>query len=343
MDDVAAPGPDRLGRTVPRHAGRRVRRASPRRARCATRRGRWGPRSRSTPRRSPTRGSRSSRRTGSTGCRTSGSRSSIHPQSVVHSAVLFRGRVAQGAARDAGHAPARSSTRSPTRAGAPRRRRRRTWSPRAAWTSGPPTRPASRPSGSPARPGAIGSRATAALIAADDVAVARFLAGTLDFPGIPRLLEASRGTLWCGSRPGAGRRRARRARPRGAGGVRRRREPAGNRGRPGSVGESMAILQGVITIALFIVILGGLVVIHEVGHFVTGAPLRDPRPRVRDRLPAAGEGAAREGRDALHAELAPDRRLRAPRGRGRRLRRPALVRGAAPLEEARRPARRRRR
>lgn len=37
--------------------------------------------------------------------------------------------------------------------------------------------------------GAIGSRATAALIAADDVAVARFLAGTLDFRGIPRLLE----------------------------------------------------------------------------------------------------------------------------------------------------------
>jgi 1-deoxy-D-xylulose-5-phosphate reductoisomerase len=37
--------------------------------------------------------------------------------------------------------------------------------------------------------GAIGSRATAALIAADEVAVARFLGGTLDFPGIPRLLE----------------------------------------------------------------------------------------------------------------------------------------------------------
>ncbi|MEX1173658.1 MAG: 1-deoxy-D-xylulose-5-phosphate reductoisomerase, partial [Chloroflexota bacterium] len=29
------------------------------------------------------------------------------------------------------------------------------------------------------------------LIAADDVAVARFLDGTLDFPGIPRLLEAA--------------------------------------------------------------------------------------------------------------------------------------------------------
>ncbi|HEY4751852.1 MAG TPA: hypothetical protein VIH37_01115, partial [Candidatus Limnocylindrales bacterium] len=39
--------------------------------------------------------------------------------------------------------------------------------------------------------GRTGSRASAALIAADEVAVARFLAGTLDFPGIPRLLEAA--------------------------------------------------------------------------------------------------------------------------------------------------------
>jgi 1-deoxy-D-xylulose-5-phosphate reductoisomerase len=37
--------------------------------------------------------------------------------------------------------------------------------------------------------GRLGPRATAALIAADDVAVARFLDGTLDFAGIPRLLE----------------------------------------------------------------------------------------------------------------------------------------------------------
>ncbi|MEA2632190.1 MAG: 1-deoxy-D-xylulose-5-phosphate reductoisomerase [Chloroflexota bacterium] len=37
--------------------------------------------------------------------------------------------------------------------------------------------------------GRIGPRATAALIAADEVAVGRFLAGSLDFPGIPRLLE----------------------------------------------------------------------------------------------------------------------------------------------------------
>ena len=39
--------------------------------------------------------------------------------------------------------------------------------------------------------GLMGPRASAALIAADEVAVARFLEGTLDFPGIPRLLEAA--------------------------------------------------------------------------------------------------------------------------------------------------------
>jgi 1-deoxy-D-xylulose-5-phosphate reductoisomerase len=39
--------------------------------------------------------------------------------------------------------------------------------------------------------GRVGSRATAVLIAADEVAVARFLDGSLDFPGIPRLLEAA--------------------------------------------------------------------------------------------------------------------------------------------------------
>ena len=39
--------------------------------------------------------------------------------------------------------------------------------------------------------GTAGPRASAALIAADDVAVSRFLAGTLDFGGIPRLLEGA--------------------------------------------------------------------------------------------------------------------------------------------------------
>jgi 1-deoxy-D-xylulose-5-phosphate reductoisomerase len=39
--------------------------------------------------------------------------------------------------------------------------------------------------------GRMGPRATAALIAADEVAVARFLDGTLAFTGIPLLLEAA--------------------------------------------------------------------------------------------------------------------------------------------------------
>jgi len=39
--------------------------------------------------------------------------------------------------------------------------------------------------------GRVGSRASAALISADEVAVARFLDGSLDFGGIPRLLEAA--------------------------------------------------------------------------------------------------------------------------------------------------------
>ena len=48
--------------------------------------------------------------------------------------------------------------------------------------------------------GLMGPRASAALIAADEVAVARFLDGTLDFPGIPRLLEAA--VQRFGSEPG---------------------------------------------------------------------------------------------------------------------------------------------
>jgi 1-deoxy-D-xylulose-5-phosphate reductoisomerase len=39
--------------------------------------------------------------------------------------------------------------------------------------------------------GRTGFRASTALIAADEVAVERFLAGTLDFPGIGRLIEAA--------------------------------------------------------------------------------------------------------------------------------------------------------
>lgn len=49
--------------------------------------------------------------------------------------------------------------------------------------------------------GRVGPWATASLIAADEVAVARFLDGTLDFPGIPRLLDAAVARF--GSRSGA--------------------------------------------------------------------------------------------------------------------------------------------
>jgi 1-deoxy-D-xylulose-5-phosphate reductoisomerase len=52
--------------------------------------------------------------------------------------------------------------------------------------------------------GRQGPRASAALIAADEVAVARFLAGSLDLPGIPRVLEeavARFGTSEPGSPP----------------------------------------------------------------------------------------------------------------------------------------------
>jgi 1-deoxy-D-xylulose-5-phosphate reductoisomerase len=49
--------------------------------------------------------------------------------------------------------------------------------------------------------GIAGPRASAALIAADDVAVARFLDGTLDFPAIPRLLEAAVTRFGTGAAP----------------------------------------------------------------------------------------------------------------------------------------------
>ncbi len=47
--------------------------------------------------------------------------------------------------------------------------------------------------------GRIGQRATTALIAADEVAVGRFLGGSLDFPGIPRLLETAVGRFGSGT------------------------------------------------------------------------------------------------------------------------------------------------
>ena len=50
--------------------------------------------------------------------------------------------------------------------------------------------------------GRAGARAGAALIAADDVAVERFLRGSLDFPGIPRLVERAVSRFGAGGEPG---------------------------------------------------------------------------------------------------------------------------------------------
>jgi 1-deoxy-D-xylulose-5-phosphate reductoisomerase len=52
--------------------------------------------------------------------------------------------------------------------------------------------------------GQAGPWASAALIAADDVAVERFLDGTIDFPAIPRLLEAAVTRYGTGARPEPG-------------------------------------------------------------------------------------------------------------------------------------------
>ena len=102
-----------------------------------------------------------------------------------------RGRLTEGTAGHARHAtpdPVRADvSRSPALAGRRARPGRlgAPGLPRAGLS--PLPGPAHRPRGGPAS----GPRATAALIAADDVAVARFLDGSLDFPGIPRLLEAA--------------------------------------------------------------------------------------------------------------------------------------------------------
>ena len=144
-----------------------------------------------------------------------------------------------------------------------------------------------------------------------------------------RHASTSPGSRGCSRRPssgsddgGAGPRRRRAGRP-------RRRGPGDVRDRPDRSRRVTGFVQSLITIVLF------LVHPRRPRRHPRARPLRHgparqrPRPRVRDRLPAAGQGPALEGRDALHAQLAADRRLREARGRGRRRRgRPALVRRA---------------
>ena len=108
--------------------------------------------------------------------------------------------------------------------------------------------------------GRMGPRASAALIAADEVAVARFLDGTLGFTAHPGPPRGGRRAVRGNRRTRSRRRRARRHRRRG---------PRGLHHHPLRSTCVTGFLQSIITIVLFILILGVLVVIHELGHFFT--------------------------------------------------------------------------
>ncbi|MFH1475591.1 MAG: 1-deoxy-D-xylulose-5-phosphate reductoisomerase [Chloroflexota bacterium] len=112
----------------------------------------------------------------------------VHPQSVVHSGVLFRdGSLKAQLGTPDMRLPIQYAITYPRRLPSPVPPPDLIAAGRLDFRAPDETRfPALRIA---REAGAIGSRATAALIAADDVAVARFLGGTLDFPGIPRLLE----------------------------------------------------------------------------------------------------------------------------------------------------------
>ena len=112
----------------------------------------------------------------------------VHPQSVVHSAVLFRdgSLKAQLGTQDM-RLPIQYAITHPRRLPSPAAPPDLVAVGRLDFRAPDESRfPALRIA---REAGAIGSRATAALIAADEAAVARFLAGTTDFPGIARLLE----------------------------------------------------------------------------------------------------------------------------------------------------------
>jgi 1-deoxy-D-xylulose-5-phosphate reductoisomerase len=114
----------------------------------------------------------------------------IHPQSIIHSAVEFRdGSVKAQLGHPDMRLPIQYALTHPRRLPSP--------APRFSLAgAGPLTfeRPDERrfPAlGIARQAGAAGPRATTALIAADEVAVARFLDGSLDFPGITRLVGAA--------------------------------------------------------------------------------------------------------------------------------------------------------
>ncbi len=112
----------------------------------------------------------------------------VHPQSVVHSAVLFRdGSLKAQLGTPDMRLPIQYAITHPRRRASPAAPADLVAAGRLDFRAPDEVRfPALRIA---REAGAIGSRATAALIAADEVAVARFLGGTLDFPGIAGLLE----------------------------------------------------------------------------------------------------------------------------------------------------------
>ena len=114
----------------------------------------------------------------------------IHPQSVVHSAVLFvDGSLKAQIGTPDMRLPIQYAVTYPTRHPSPASPPDLLSVGRLDFEAPDEDRfPALRIARSAGR---TGSRATAALIAADEVAVGRFLAGSLDFRGIPRLLEAA--------------------------------------------------------------------------------------------------------------------------------------------------------
>ena len=103
------------------------------------------------------------------------------------------------------------------------------------------------------------------------------------------------------------------------------------------------LLYTLVAILLFIVILGGLVLVHELGHYLTAKALDVRVLEFGIGFPPRAKVLRSTGRDAVDAELAADRRVRAHGGRGRRQRgRPALVLGQAAPGPPRDPRRGRR-
>ena len=112
----------------------------------------------------------------------------IHPQSLVHSAVLFvDGSLKAQLGTPDMRLPIQYAVTYPTRHPSPALAPDLIASARLDFRAPDERRfPALRIA---REAGRIGSRATTALIAADEVAVERFLTGSLDFPGIARTLE----------------------------------------------------------------------------------------------------------------------------------------------------------